>query len=153
MPQNQKKKKRAKGSTSFKKKFVEADHNFNQEYAYVLKELGNYRFIIEIVSNSREIIADIKGSAKKQYWVKVGNLVLIEPIDGSSSEKYTIKVVYTSSEEKRLKKNGNLKKNIINNKSNNDNDDINIGNEINIKNNNDTILDENFINDICNIDI
>lgn len=150
MPKN-KKHKGSKKNPAKKKTFIEADKNFNQEYAYVINPQGGKpaKFTVQTVINNRSVTASLDG--KSHGHINKNDLVLIEPLDGTY-EHYKIRHLYSKTNEKKLKRIGlltqtfNMKDNINNNQ---DDNDINIGNEKKIEKK-EIDFDENFINDICN---
>jgi len=151
MPKNKKHNgSKSKRKSAKPKTFIEADKNFNQEYAYVINPQGGKpaKFTVQTVNNNRSITASLDG--KSHGHINKNDLVLIEPIDGTY-EHYKIKHLYSKANEKKLKRSGELTQiiNINDDNNNNNNDDINIGNEKKIENK-EIEFDEDFINSICN---
>ena len=110
MPKQSKSGNKNKSSNSFQLRLrIEEDE---EQYAEVLKPLGNGQFQVQILNGPIDT-AKLKGSmmgSRKFDKVVTGNLVLIQ-LDGCTTgkDKYYIFHKYTDSERKQLEKLGELK--------------------------------------------
>ena len=110
-----------KSAKSFKKGSRTTDLNANrvlyekeemEENGIVLKKLGGGNFLVNLVSENKEIVARLcgkfrKGNQKKNNWVTEGKVVVVGLRD-FQDKKCDITYIYTDAEIKELKK-----KNII----------------------------------------
>jgi translation initiation factor 1A len=76
----------------------------NQEYARIIKQLGDGRFECQIFNSNSEtnVIGKICGSMRKRVWVQIGNIVLVS---GRSFDLSNCDIIhkYTDEEAKSLK--------------------------------------------------
>jgi initiation factor 1A len=89
-----------------------AEDNVAQEYGYITEVLGNCHFKITTIGNDTKI-ASLCGSIKRNGKIKIGDLVLIEPMTDNLEAKYQVIFKYTPDQKKVLDKEGRLIK-IIN---------------------------------------
>ena len=84
-----------------------AEHNIAQEYGYISDVLGNCHFKINTIKNEIKI-ASLSGTVKRNGKVKIGDLVLIEPMTDDTNAKYQVIFKYTPDQKKILEKEGHL---------------------------------------------
>ncbi len=89
-----------------------AENNIAQEYGHITEVLGNCHFKINTVNNEIKV-ASLCGSVKRNGKIKIGDLVLIEPMTENTEGKYQVIFKYTLDQKKVLEKEGRLVK-IIN---------------------------------------
>ena len=127
-----------------------ADFEKEQEYARIVKALGNCHFRISNISG-KERVASTSGCAKKKGRIQNGQLVLIEPLSEDTDKKWQIIFKYSPQHEKILDREGHL--NIIE-LNNNDSDvseeesDFMFEGEQEQENNNVLDIDETFVDNI-----
>ena len=89
-----------------------AEGNVAQEYGYITEALGNCHFKINTIGDDIKI-ASLCGTIKRNGKIKIGDLVLIEPMTDNLEAKYQVIFKYTPDQKKVLEKEGCLVK-IIN---------------------------------------
>jgi initiation factor 1A len=102
-----------------------ANKDFAQEYGIIAEVLGNCHFKIN-TNNNETKIASLCGTIKRGGKVRIGDLVLIEPLTDNLNGKYQIIFKYTPDQKKVLEQEGHLVKIIIpeiTENFNNDDDD------------------------------
>ena len=104
-----------------------ADKTVFQEYGYISDVLGNCHFKIKNIDGD-ERIGSLSGTVKRNGKIKIGDLVLIEPLTDNLNSKFQVIFKYTPEQKKILENEGLLIK-IINpeneNKENINPDDAN----------------------------
>ena len=130
-----KKFKRSKTAESINKRQIIIKEE-GQEYAYIVKMLGNNRCECKC-NDGRSRLGIIRGSMVRRVWICINDLVLVSLRD-YQDEKADIIHKYTLDEEKSLRSYGEItiiNQSELNNEANNDNLESNIcfdENEINI---------------------
>lgn len=134
-----------------------ADKDLAQEYGIIAEVLGNCHFKVNTINNEVKI-ASLCGSIKRNGKVRIGDIVLIEPLTENSNGKYQIIFKYTPDQKKILEQEGHLVKIVIPDFNNidSDNDDdtpddaFAFENEEKEKQNEKTVevINDNFIDDI-----
>ncbi len=133
-----------------------ANKDLAQEYGCVSEALGNCHFKIN-TNNNENKIASLCGSLKRGGKIRIGDLVLIEPLTDNSNGKYQIIFRYTPEQKKVLENEGHLVKIKIPdinefNSNDDDEDDDTFGFEGDEKDNQlektVEIINDNFIDDI-----
>jgi len=101
-----------------------ANKDLGQEYGIVSEALGNCHFKINTTNNETKI-ASLCGTIKRSGKIRIGDLVLIEPLTDNNNGKYQIIFRYTPDQKKILENEGHLIKIIIPdiNEFNDDDDD------------------------------
>lgn len=92
-----------------------ADKTVFQEYGYISDVLGNCHFKIKNIDGD-ERIGSLSGTVKRNGKIKIGDLVLIEPLTDNLNSKFQIIFKYTPEQKKILENEGLLIK-IINNEN------------------------------------
>ena len=104
-----------------------ADKTVFQEYGYISDVLGNCHFKIKNIDGD-DRIGSLSGTVKRNGKIKIGDLVLIEPLTDNLNSKFQVIFKYTPEQKKILENEGLLIK-IINpeneNKENINPDDAN----------------------------
>jgi initiation factor 1A len=104
-----------------------ADKSVFQEYAFITEVLGNCHFKIKNIDGD-DRIGSLSGTVKRNGKIKIGDLVLIEPLTDNLNSKFQVIFKYTPEQKKVLENEGLLIK-IINpeneNKENINPDDLN----------------------------
>jgi initiation factor 1A len=104
-----------------------ADKSVFQEYGYISDVLGNCHFKIKNIDGD-ERVGSLSGTVKRNGKIKIGDLVLIEPLTDNLNSKFQVIFKYTPEQKKILENEGLLIK-IINpeneNKENINPDDAN----------------------------
>jgi initiation factor 1A len=104
-----------------------ADKSVFQEYGYISDVLGNCHFKIKNIDGD-ERVGSLSGTVKRNGKIKIGDLVLIEPLTDNLNSKFQVIFKYTPEQKKVLENEGLLIK-IINpeneNKENINPDDAN----------------------------
>jgi initiation factor 1A len=97
-----------------------AENNIAQEYGHITEVLGNCHFKINTVNNEVKT-ASLCGTVKRNGKIKIGDLVLIEPMTENTEGKYQVIFKYTPDQKKVLEKEGYLIKIINPAEGNNEN--------------------------------
>ena len=106
-----KKGKKLKGTNEIERELDFKSVEDNQEYAQVIKLLGNSRCTVFCV-DGMERLAHIRGTMKKKkQWVKISDIVLVS-LREFEQMKCDVLHLYTFKEAKRLKSLGELPENI-----------------------------------------
>lgn len=84
-----------------------AEDNIAQDYGYISEVLGNCHFKINTI-NQEVKIASLCGTVKRNGKIKIGDLVLIEPLTDDTNAKYQVIFKYTPEQKKVLEKEGYL---------------------------------------------
>jgi initiation factor 1A len=104
-----------------------ADKSLFQEYAFIIEVLGNCHFKIKNIDGD-DRIGSLCGTVKRNGKIKIGDLVLIEPLTDNLNSKFQVIFKYTPEQKKILENEGLLIK-IVNpeneNKENINPDDAN----------------------------
>ena len=121
----QKKSKKVK-ENDVERELIYKDVDESQEYAQVIKLLGNCRCELQCIDGISRL-GHIRGSmTKKKIWISVGDIVLVSLRD-FEDKKCDILYLYKNKESKTLKKEGHLPENIKINEDlavNTENEDI-----------------------------
>ncbi len=96
-----------------------AENNIAQEYGHITEVLGNCHFKINTINNEIKT-ASLCGTVKRNGKIKIGDLVLIEPMTDNTDGKYQVIFKYTPDQKKVLEKEGHLVK-LINPEDNKEN--------------------------------
>ncbi len=133
-----------------------AEDNISQEYGHITEVLGNCHFKINTINNEVKT-ASLCGTVKRNGKIKIGDLVLIEPMTENTEGKYQVIFKYTPDQKKVLEKEGYLVK-LINPEENRENVEnvdpvaaaFAFENEINDAQNEREVevINDNFIDDI-----
>ena len=99
-----------------------AENKIAQEYGHIAEVLGNCHFKINTINNEVKT-ASLCGTVKRNGKIKIGDLVLIEPMTDNTEGKYQVIFKYTPDQKKVLEKEGHLVKIIIPTEENNENVD------------------------------
>lgn len=83
------------------------DDTVGEQYGYVKKALGGCTFTVELLNNDEKRCI-LKGLLKKRTKIRIGQLVLIEPLTESKSGSYMIIHSYNDSDKSILKKENEL---------------------------------------------
>ena len=86
-----------------------ADKDIAQEYGAITDVLGNCSFKVNTISNESKI-ASLCGIIKRSGKVRIGDIVLLEPLTENLSGKYQIIFRYTTDQKKILENEGHLTK-------------------------------------------
>jgi initiation factor 1A len=86
-----------------------ANKDLGQEYGCISEALGNCHFKIN-TNNNETKIASLCGSIKRGGKIRIGDLVLLEPLTENSNGKYQIIFRYTPDQKKVLENEGHLVK-------------------------------------------
>ena len=126
-----------------------ADSSNEQEYARILKALGNCHFKVTNLSQKERIVST-SGNAKKKGRIQIGQLVLIEPLSEDLESKWQIIFKYSPQHEKVLEKEGHLKTLEFEDDDDESSEEENFEFEGEETNQNTNILeiDENFVDNI-----
>ncbi len=84
-----------------------SDTSISQDYGYISDVLGNCHFKINTIKNEIKT-ASLSGTIKRNGKVKIGDLVLIEPMSDDTNGKYQVIFKYTLEQKKILEKEGRL---------------------------------------------
>jgi len=88
------------------------DTSINQQYGYIKAAVGGCTFTVELL-NKEEKLCSVKGVLKKRVKMRVGDLVLVEPLTDSENGRYMIMFKYTPEQKNILEKEGHL--NVVDN--------------------------------------
>jgi initiation factor 1A len=99
-----------------------ADKSLFQEYAFIIEVLGNCHFKIKNIDGD-DRIGSLCGTVKRNGKIKIGDLVLIEPLTDNINSKFQVIFKYTPEQKKILENEGLLIK--IINPENDNNENIN----------------------------
>ena len=86
-----------------------ADKDIAQEYGAITDVLGNCSFKVNTISNESKI-ASLCGNIKRSGKVRIGDIVLLEPLTEKLNGKYQIIFKYTPDQKKILENEGHLTK-------------------------------------------
>ena len=111
---------KGKGNTHLQGKRALIMKEEGQQYAHVLKMLGNGRMQV-LCMDEKKRIARIRGKFRKKVWINVGDVVLVE-IRPYDEEKCDILHLYYPHEARKLKKLGEIKKELDINQKQKDGD-------------------------------
>ena len=88
------------------------DSSISQQYGYIKAAVGGCTFTVELL-NKEEKLCSVKGVLKKRAKLRVGDLVLVEPLTDSENGRYMIMFRYTLDQKNILNKEGHL--NVVDN--------------------------------------
>uniref|UniRef100_A0AC35TQY5 Eukaryotic translation initiation factor 4C n=1 Tax=Rhabditophanes sp. KR3021 TaxID=114890 RepID=A0AC35TQY5_9BILA len=110
MPKNKgkggKNRRRGKNESDFMKRELIKKDSDDQEYAQVLKMLGNGR-LIAFCFDGKERLCHIRGKMRKKVWINTGDIILIGLRDYQDAKADVI-LKYTPDEARILKSEGHL---------------------------------------------
>ncbi len=156
MPTHKKGNNNTRRRAPIKRNIEYAKKEIGQEYGCISEAVGNCHFKIN-TNNNENKIASLCGSLKRGGKIRIGDLVLIEPLTDNSNGKYQIIFRYTPEQKKVLENEGHLVKIKIPdinefNSNDDDEDDDTFGFEGDEKDNQlektVEIINDNFIDDI-----
>jgi initiation factor 1A len=84
------------------------DSSISQQYGYIKAAVGGCTFTVELL-NKEEKLCSVKGVLKKRAKLRVGDLVLVEPLTDSENGRYMIMFRYTQDHKNILEKEGHLR--------------------------------------------